>query len=220
MIKDQQLVAYYRVSTQQQGVSGLGLDAQQRDVQSWSKYNTIIAEYTDIESGKRSDRPELHRAIEHCQQTGAMLIIAKLDRLSRNVSFITNLMESKVKFVCCDMPEADTFTIHIFAALAQKEAEMTSKRTKAALLSARNRGVQLGNPRMKDKEYAITHTNYMRSCRKPKEPNKTHLFIARQLRDQGKPLHEIATELNNQGFKTTRKCDFSSVQVFRMLKKG
>jgi DNA invertase Pin-like site-specific DNA recombinase len=140
-------VAYYRVSTEKQGKSGLGLDAQRLAVVDYldSGKWKLVGEFTEIESGKRSDRPELEKAIAACKKLRAKLIIAKLDRLSRNVAFIATLMERKVDFVCCDNPTATKFTIHILAAVAEFERDAISARTKAALAAAKADGKQLGN---------------------------------------------------------------------------
>jgi len=141
-----QFVAYYRVSTQKQGRSGLGLDAQKAAVLAYIGAGEVVASYTDIESGKRDDRPELTKALMACKRTGATLVIAKLDRLSRDVAFIATLMKAGVEFIACDMPTANKLTIHILAAVAEAEREMISLRTKAALEAAKARGVRLGNP--------------------------------------------------------------------------
>jgi DNA invertase Pin-like site-specific DNA recombinase len=139
-------VAYYRVSTQKQGRSGLGLEAQQRAVRDYLNGGDwkLIAELTEIESGKRSDRPKLAEALKLCRLHGAKLIIAKLDRLARNVAFVSSLMEASVEFEAVDFPQANRFTIHIMAAVAEHEARMISDRTRAALQSAKARGVKLG----------------------------------------------------------------------------
>ena len=142
------VVAYYRVSTEGQGRSGLGLEAQREVVTALCQQRgwEIIAEFTEVESGKRDDRPELTAALKRAKVTGARLVIAKLDRLSRNVAFLAALQDSGAKFTAADMPEADEFTIHILAAVAQRERKLTSDRTKAALAAAKARGVKLGNP--------------------------------------------------------------------------
>jgi DNA invertase Pin-like site-specific DNA recombinase len=139
-------VAYYRVSTDRQGRSGLGLDAQRQAVQSYvvAQGGQAVAEFTEIETGKRADRPELKNALGHCRRRQAVLVIAKLDRLARNLAFVANLMESGVEFVAVDMPHADRFTLHIFAALAEEEGRRISQRTRAALAAARARGTVLG----------------------------------------------------------------------------
>lgn len=142
------VVAYYRVSTEEQGRSRLGLEAQKEavtalcDQRGWE----IIAEFTEVESGKRDDRPQLTAALKRAKVTGARVVIAKLDRLSRNVAFLAALQDSGAKFTAADMPEADEFTIHILAAVAQRERKLASDRTRAALAAAKARGVKLGNP--------------------------------------------------------------------------
>ena len=142
------VVAYYRVSTEGQGRSGLGLEAQQQAVSALCGQRgwEIIAEFTEVESGKRDDRPQLQAALKRAKVTGARVVIAKLDRLSRNVAFLAKLQESGAKFTAADMPEADEFTIHILAAVAQRERKLISERTKGALAAAKGRGVKLGNP--------------------------------------------------------------------------
>jgi DNA invertase Pin-like site-specific DNA recombinase len=141
-------VAYYRVSTAAQGRSGLGLDAQRKAVEDLcgSRGWELIAEYTEIESGKRNDRPELAEALRRAKLTGATLVVAKLDRLSRSVAFLSALQESGAKFVAADMPEANELTVHILAAVAQAERKAISRRTREALQAAKARGVKLGNP--------------------------------------------------------------------------
>lgn len=150
MSSSRRFIAYYRVSTAKQGRSGLGLDAQRSTVNAYlaGKAAEVIAEYIEVESGRRKDRRQLSEAINHARAARASLIIAKLDRLARSVSFTSALMESGVEFVCCDLPSANKFTIHIMSALAEMEAEMISARTKAALVEAKKRGVKLGNPNL------------------------------------------------------------------------
>src|SRR5690349_8803297 len=141
-------VAYYRVSTDRQGRSGLGLDAQRSAVTDYLNGGNwqLVAEFTEVESGRKNDRPELAKALAMCRRTGAALIIAKLDRLARNVAFVSNLMEAGVEFTAVDFPTANRLTIHILAAVAEHEREMISARTKAALAAAKARGTKLGNP--------------------------------------------------------------------------
>jgi DNA invertase Pin-like site-specific DNA recombinase len=141
-------VSYYRVSTGRQGISGLGLDAQRQVVLDYlgrKPENQLVAEYTEIESGKKLDRPELQSALAACKHHKATLIIAKLDRLARSVAFIANLMESGVDFVAVDNPHASKLMLHLLAAFAEHEREQISSRTKAALAAAKVRGVRLGN---------------------------------------------------------------------------
>src|SRR6476660_1180485 len=139
-------VAYYRVSTDRQGRSGLGLEAQQKAVIDFLNggASELVGEFVEVESGKKSDRPELARAIEACRKHKARLVIAKLDRLSRNLAFVATLMDSGVEFVAVDNPHANKLTIHILAAVAEHEREAISERTKAALAAAKARGKRLG----------------------------------------------------------------------------
>ncbi len=140
-------VAYYRVSTQRQGRSGLGLEAQKQAVMDYLNGATLRAEVTEVESGHRADRPELAKALAACRTYRATLVIAKFDRLARNVAFISNLMESGVEFTAVDFPQANRLTVHILAAVAEHERDMISERTKAALAAAKRRGVKLGTAR-------------------------------------------------------------------------
>lgn len=139
-------ISYLRVSTDKQGRSGLGLEAQRESIRGYLGGNDLLGEYVEIESGKKSDRPQLTDALKHCKLTGAELVIAKLDRLSRNAHFLLTLQEEGVKFVAADMPEANNLTVGIMAMVAQQEREAISRRTKEALQQARARGRKLGNP--------------------------------------------------------------------------
>ncbi len=193
-------IAYYRVSPEKQGKSGLGLDAQRQDVADYvAGRGEIIAEFTEIESS-RNKRPQLHAALETCRKRKATLLIARLDRLARNVAFISNLMESGVDFVAVDMPEANRLSIHILAAVAEHEREMISKRTKDALKAAKARGVRLGNPdpipaarlanAAMQEQAALFHATV-----KP---------LIQNLRLQGYTLAKIAAELNIRNVPTAR----------------
>jgi DNA invertase Pin-like site-specific DNA recombinase len=145
----QSCVAYYRVSTQKQGISGLGLEAQQRAVRDHldRTRRKLIAELVEIESGKNPDRPKLAEALKLCRLTGAKLIVARLDRLARNVAFVSRLMEAGADFEAVDFPQANRFTVHILAAVAEYEARLISERTRAGLAAAKARGVKLGGRR-------------------------------------------------------------------------
>ena len=139
-------IAYYRVSTDRQGQSGLGLEAQQAAVEQHLNGGdwTLIESYTEIESGKRNDRPEIAKALAACKRHKATLVIAKLDRLGRNVAFVANLIESGVSFLAVDNPHANKLMVHMLAAFAEHERDMISQRTKEALAAAKARGVELG----------------------------------------------------------------------------
>ena len=141
------LVAYYRVSTRKQGESGLGLEAQQSCVADYARYGQyeVIGAYREIETGKRADRPQLANALAHARRAKATLVIAKLDRLARNVHFLSGLMEAGVEFVCCDIPSANRLTLHILAAVAEDEARRISERTKAAPGSLQGQGWEAGH---------------------------------------------------------------------------
>ncbi len=160
-MQSQRFIAYYRVSTARQGRSGLGLDAQRDAIQTHlaGASGELLAQHTEIESGRRSDRPELAKALAACRLHRATLIIAKLDRLSRSVSFVSNLMESGVDFVACDMPVANRLTVHMLAAVAENEARMISDRTRVALAAAKRRGTTLGGFRGR----AATHADRERA---------------------------------------------------------
>ena len=143
-------VAYFRVSTDKQGRSGLGLEAQREAVLAFLNGGkwALVAEFVEVESGKRNDRPQLTAALAACKKHKAKLVIAKLDRLSRNLAFIAALMESGVEFVAVDNPHANKLTVHILAAVAQHERELIAQRTRDALQAAKARGTKLGNPKL------------------------------------------------------------------------
>jgi len=140
-------ICYFRVSTDGQGLRGLGMDAQRTAVAAFLNGRTPVAEFAEVETGKRTDRPELTAALALCRTSGATLLIAKLDRLARNAAFLLSLRDSGVDFVAADMPHADRFTVGIMALVAEKEREMISDRTRLGLAEARKRGTRLGNPR-------------------------------------------------------------------------
>ncbi len=144
-----QYVTYLRVSTQRQGHSGLGIEAQRHATATYAQSGQVICEYVEIESGKNADRPQLAAALQHCKVTGSTLLVAKLDRLARNVEFTARLMNSDVDFIAADNPHANKLTIHIMAAMAENEREQISLRTKQALAAAKARGIKLGGYREK-----------------------------------------------------------------------
>ena len=210
-------VAYYRVSTKQQGNSGLGLDAQKNDVRIFVKDAPIIAEFTEIESGKNNDREKLRLAIDAAKESGARLVIAKLDRLSRNAAFTMALKDSGVDFVCCDMPQADTLTIGIMSLLAQRERELISSRTKAALQAKKAQGFTLGTPaNLTDAARAKGTAARIESARTSKA-NRQAADIARDKRAQGLTLRAIAEHLNSQQFSTTPSKKHPSGKPFQAV---
>jgi DNA invertase Pin-like site-specific DNA recombinase len=192
-------VAYYRVSTDKQGAAGLGMDAQREAVSRFiGQRGKVGGEYIEVESGRKVNRPRLKAALEECRDRQATLVIAKLDRLARNVHFISGLMESNVDFVAVDMPEANRLTIHVLAAVAEHEREMISQRTKAALVQAKVRGTKLGNPRYTESIEAARAAIVIQQ-----PPAKVRALI-QERRVAGASLREIAGELNQLGIRTPR----------------
>lgn len=183
-------IAYFRVSTERQGVSGLGLEAQQISVNQFVARTggELLEEYVEVESGRKSDRPQLKAAIAKAKKLGAVLLIAKLDRLARRVHFISGLMETGVQFRAADMPNADRFSLHIYAAMAEEEARRIGERTRSALQVAKARGVKLGT-----------------SCRKLADANKSNALqhatevgpVIAALKQQGLSVRAIAARLNS-----------------------
>jgi DNA invertase Pin-like site-specific DNA recombinase len=219
------IVSYIRVSTKRQGDSGLGLEAQQFAVAAFSRQNNadLLAEYREIETGKRSDRPQLRAALAHCSREGATLVIAKLDRLARNVHFISGLMESDAPFVCCDMPSANRLVLHIMAAVAEAEAQAISDRTRAALQAAKARGVLLGSARPGHWDNMVEAR--MRGTRnsaatKRREAVRAYADISPTiwaLRSAGKSLHYIVQKLNELGHTTRNGKQWNTGQLSRVL---
>jgi DNA invertase Pin-like site-specific DNA recombinase len=182
-------IVYYRVSTQRQGQSGLGLEAQKH---ACAHYD-IVAEYTEVESGKKVNRPELSKALAHAKDIGATLLIAKLDRLARNVHFITGLLEAGVPITCADMPEADRTFLQIMAVFSEREGRVISERTKAALAAAKRRGVKLGSPNPA-KGGSVTGAQRA-SATAQVAPQAMPIINA--LRKAGQSLRAIASALND-----------------------
>jgi DNA invertase Pin-like site-specific DNA recombinase len=203
-------ISYFRVSTARQGRSGLGLDAQRKAVVDFLNGGQweVLGEYTEIESGKHADRPELRKAMDHARRTGAVLLVAKLDRLSRDVHFLTGLEKAGVEFVACDMPEANRLTVHIMAVVAQAEREMISKRTKEALAAAKARGVRLGNPNgaapvRRAGKGTMAAVAALRSNADRRAQDLAGTVAA--IRAAGATsLQKVADELNRQGITTAR----------------
>ncbi len=226
------IVAYYRVSTKKQGQSGLGLEAQQNTIADYVSQHggKLIGEYIEVETGKSKVRPELLKALAHVKRSKAQLVVAKLDRLARNVAFTSALMESKVDFLACDNPHANKFTIHILAAVAEHEAEQISQRTKVALAAAKKRGVKLGSARpghwngREDKRQAglrKAHIEAGKAHRQAFEDEYADLFpTVKELHASGHSLQSIADELNEQGHTTRRGKPWNRMQVSRVLKRA
>ena len=245
---EKKYVAYYRVSTAKQGASGLGLEAQQYAVATFLKGGTIAGEYVEVESGKKNNRPQLLAAIAHARKLKATLVIAKLDRLSRNAAFIFTLKDSGVDFVCADMPDANTLTIGIFAVLAQHERELISSRTKAALHQIKERIktegstvskngnviTQLGKPINLQYEHRLAGAQASRQKSAENNNNKRAAAHIRHLRSTwvdkknkkgeviGKePMTwaQIRQALNDAGFRTSKGGMFQIVQVQRIYER-
>lgn len=196
---------YLRVSTDKQGIDGYGIDAQRAAIK---KYVPAV-EFIEVESGTRKDRPELLKALDYCKKNKTVLVVAKLDRLSRNSSFINMLQDSKVDFICADMPEANPLTIRIMAAMAQHEANAISDRTKAALKAAKARGVKLGKSMSTDKADKGRNTQADIADRNALKVQTT----INGLNASGMSLRAIAQELNTMGVQTPRKAQWTAQAV-------
>lgn len=213
---EKKIISYVRVSTQKQGTSGLGLEAQKQAVQRYvnDTSSEVIAEFIEIESGTKSDadRPQLSEALKACKKHKAVLVVAKLDRLARNVHFISGLMAAKVKFLALDMPEATDLTLHMMAAFAEHEAKRISERTKAALAVAKGRGVVLGAAGAQNLKPNI-------EARKRKSQafalSLAGAFEGFHLR--GLTQRNMVVELNRLEIKTARGGVWSLLQVQRVL---
>jgi DNA invertase Pin-like site-specific DNA recombinase len=215
-------VAYYRVSTDRQGRSGLGLDAQRKAVEDYLNGGgwQLVGRFTEVESGKLDGRPELGKALAACRLHKAKLVIAKLDRLSRDAHFLLGLQKAGVPFVAADMPHADNFTVGILAMVAQKEREMISARTKAALAAAKARGQRLGGFRGYVPSDAVRAAAVAAKAAKARDRAADVLPTIREIRAAGiTSLSGIAWELNARGVPTLRGgSEWQAVQVARVLR--
>jgi DNA invertase Pin-like site-specific DNA recombinase len=226
------LVAYYRVSTRKQGESGLGLDGQRVKVEGYAKEHRgeIVRQFVEVESGKRRDRPELEKALAYAKRAKATLVVAKLDRLARNVAFTSALMESGVDFVACDNPHANRLTIHILAAVAEDEARRVSERTKTALAVAKSRGAKLGSARpghwkgREDRRRAGAKAGGIAAAeshrRSADEAYADLIPMMTMWRGEGRSLEQIANALNDEGYRTRRGAAWNRVQVSRVLNRA
>lgn len=213
-----QAVAYYRVSTAQQGKSGLGLEAQRAAVQALAQQRglQLVAEFQEVESASRKRRrPQMAAALEHCRRTGAVLLIARLDRLARSVSVVSSLMDSGVQFIACDMPHADRLTLHVVAAVAEQESRLISERTRAAMAARRARGLPVGDVRNLPPGAATAGGDVMRQAAlHAMRPAATY---AARLRADGLSLRQIALMLTAGGFQTRQGGPWDATQVRRIL---
>ena len=223
------MVAYFRVSTSKQAASGLGLEAQKAAVKSFQETRgcELLASYQEVESGKNADRPQLAKALAHAKRSKATLVVAKLDRLARNVAFLSRLMESKVEFVAIDMEHANRLTIHILSAVAEGETLAISERTKAGLAAAKARGVKLGSARpghWKGREHlrrkGAAKGSAVAAVAHRKAANEAYTDILpqmKQLREDGNSFQLIADALNDEGHTTRRGKPWNASQVLRVL---
>jgi DNA invertase Pin-like site-specific DNA recombinase len=212
-------VAYLRVSTARQGRSGLGLEAQREAVQRFicsRGGKTIGPEFVEVESGKRADRPQLAKALNRCRVTGAILVVAKLDRLSRNAAFLMTLRDSGVEFVAADLPEANTMTVGVMAVVAQHEREAISQRTKAALAAAKSRGTMLGGRRRKAAKIGDYQRKGVAAARhKAKQAAELRREVLENLK--GLSLNAMADRLNADSVTTSRGGRWTATAVKRAL---
>lgn len=216
-MKTTQFVAYFRVSTARQGQSGLGLESQRSSAVDYVQKNggNIVAEFTEIESGKKSDRAKFLEAISLCQKHGYTLLVAKLDRLARNVFVISSLMQSKINFLALDQPFATPFQIHILAAVAEFELTQVKTRTIAALQACKARGVSLGNPRYAE---SVGRAREAKSAKASERNAKLRTIIEEIKTKTGlSKLAELAEALNLRGIKTARGNAWTASHVFNLL---
>lgn len=214
-------ISYLRVSTGKQSRSGLGIAAQRSTVLAFLNGGkwTLEAEFVEHESGKLTDRPQLAHAIAACKKHKAKLVIARLDRLARNVAFIAGLMERKIEFVACDMPEASPMMLHIYAAVAEQEARNISERTKAALQAAKARGQRLGAP---PRKLAKARARAAEGNRRSAENFAANVWpVIKQIRESGiTSLRGIASALTARGVRTARGGTWRAAQVGNIARRS
>ena len=216
-------VAYLRVSTQKQGYSGLGLEAQREIIHNYLHDTIPISEYVEVESGRKSNRPKLKEALSQCRKEGAILIVAKLDRLARSVSFLSSLLESDVEIVFCDFPQANKMVLHIISAISQYEAELTAARTKAALQAKKARGFRLGNPEHLLDKHEEAIQNSIKTCKAKADSNpnnKRAIALLRTLVKEEHTYQEMAEILNREGFVSSHGCSFTKSTVYKLIKRN
>lgn len=214
-------VPYYRVSTRRQATFGLGLEAQRAAVTAFVADSAqLLPEFVELESGKKNQRPQLLAAIAEARRIGATLLIAKLDRLSRNAGFIFALRDSGVAFTCCDMPDANTLTVGLFAVIAQHERETISQRTKDALAAKKARGAQLGSPANLTPAAIEKSRSIRQASAHANQQNQQAARLGRLLQAQGYTLQQIAQELNDGGYRTRRGKLFFAMSVQRLVQRA
>jgi DNA invertase Pin-like site-specific DNA recombinase len=215
-------VSYLRQSTKKQSLSNLGIEAQREIIHKYLGQIKPIAEFVETESGKRTDRPKLAEALELCRKTKSTLIVAKLDRLSRNVAFTSKLLESDVEIKFCDFPEANRLVLHIIASIAEYEAGLISTRTKQALKAKKARGVRLGKPEnlVNNLGKAISNSNLTnRQKALDNDNNRRAIAMLKVMATQDLSLSEMARRLNEEGFVTSQGKQFTAWQVSVLLKR-
>lgn len=214
-------VAYYRVSTNKQGKSGLGLEGQQQSVMNCLAHisdSKLITSFIEIESGKKDDRPQLNEALQLCKDNNYTLLIAKLDRLSRNVEFLFHIKNSGVEIHCVDLPQLNTLTLGIYATLAQHERELIGQRTKAALQAKKARGVKLGAPNAAFTD--AMRLNALKAIQNKAQSNENTIRAVEAIRmklQETKNLAHIAAYLNEKHFQTAKGKAFKAEQVKRLI---
>ena len=205
-----------------QQISGLGVEAQREIIHNHVKTGTIIHEYVETESGKKSDRPKLQEALRMCRKTNSILIVAKLDRLSRNVAFTSKLLESDVEITFCDFPQANKLILHIISSIAEYEANLISQRTKQSLAAKKDRGIKLGKAENLLNKHSQAIENSSRTNKAKAQSNTNNMravALIRSLLNEGKSLAEMASLLNEQGFVTSKGCQFHITQVRRLVQR-
>lgn len=215
-------VAYLRQSTTKQERSGLGIEAQRDIINSFIKEGVILAEYVETESGRKSDRPKLQEALTLCRKTNSILIVAKLDRLSRNVAFTSKLLENDVEIIFCDFPKANRLILHIISSIAEYEANLISQRTRQSLKAKKERGVKLGKSEnlMNKHNEAVARSNQTNRIKAKNNANNMRaVALLRSMVKEELTLSQMTIRLNEQGFVTSKGCKFQIVQVQRLIQR-
>lgn len=215
-------IAYLRQSTIKQERSGLGIEAQRDIINSFIKEGVILAEYVETESGRKSDRPKLQEALALCRKTNSILIVAKLDRLSRNVAFTSKLLESDVEIIFCDFPQANRLILHIISSIAEYEANLISQRTRQSLKAKKERGVKLGKSEnlMNKHNEAVARSNQTNRIKAKNNANNMRaVALLRSMIKEGLTISQMTKQLNEQGFVSSKGCKFQIVQVQRLIQR-